>query len=147
MYKKLLVPVDGSGPSMAALREVIKITTAQSREILLIHVVDLLHWNDNFAEGSVGDTLQGSLRRNGRNLLNESKEAILQHGLQCQTALLESHGERAANLIISYATKWPADLIVMGTHGRKGLTRLVLGSDAADVVRASPSPVLLVRGR
>lgn len=147
MYTKLLVPIDGSDPSTAALREVSKIAAAEPRCILLIHVVDLLHWRDNFTEGSVGDSLLASLREQGQEILNVSKESILRHDLDCETALLESHGERAATLIIAHATKWAADLLIMGTHGRRGLTRLVLGSDAAEVVRASPTPVLLVRGR
>lgn len=145
MYTKLLVPVDGSGPSTAALHEVLKIMADRPRIIRLIHVVDLLHWNDNFSTGSVGDTFLSSLRETGQKHLNEGKDVIARHGFDCDTALLESHGERAAGIIISQATTWSADLIVMGTHGRRGLNRLVLGSDAAQVVRAAPTPVLLVR--
>jgi nucleotide-binding universal stress UspA family protein len=146
MYAKLLVPLDGSGPSRAALREVIKITAAQARKVRLIHVVDLLHWTDTFEKGSIGDTLLNTLREAGQKHLNDGKDVMSQHGFDCETALLESHGERAAGLIISQAVSWSAELIVMGTHGRKGLTRFVLGSDAAEVVRAAPTPVLLVRG-
>jgi len=49
-------------------------------------------------------------------------------------------------LILEQAKQWPADLIVMGTHGRRGLVRVAMGSDAEEVVRESPVPVLLVRG-
>jgi nucleotide-binding universal stress UspA family protein len=49
-------------------------------------------------------------------------------------------------LIVEKAKEWPADLIVMGTHGRRGLSRLVLGSDAEWVLRSTPVPVLMVRG-
>lgn len=145
MYKKLLVPVDGSGPSTAALNEVVKIAADRTRIIRLIHVVDLIHWSDNFSAGSLGDTFLASLRETGQKHLNEGKDVIARHGFDCDTALLESHSERAAGIIISQATTWSADLIVMGTHGRRGITRLVLGSDAALVVRAAPTPVLLVR--
>lgn len=60
--------------------------------------------------------------------------------------LLESIGGRAADLIVDQAKQWNADLIVMGTHGRRGLRRLALGSDAELVVRSASVPVLLVRG-
>jgi nucleotide-binding universal stress UspA family protein len=146
MYNKILVPVDGSGPSNAALREAIKITADKARIIRLVHVVDLLHWNGKFATGSIGDTFLASLRQAGMGYLNEGKNVFHEHGFNSESILLESHGEPAAQLIIAYANTWPADLIVMGTHGRRGLSRLVLGSDAAEVVRSSPTPVLLVRG-
>jgi nucleotide-binding universal stress UspA family protein len=145
MYKKLLVPIDGSGPSTAALNEVVKIMADRTRLIRLIHVVDLIHWSDNFSAGSLGDTFLASLRETGQRHLDEGKDVIAHHGFDCDIALLDSHGERAAGIIISHATLWSADLIVMGTHGRRGLTRLILGSDAAQVVHAAPTPVLLVR--
>ena len=59
--------------------------------------------------------------------------------------LLERVGGQAAVLVIEQALEWPAELIVMGTHGRKGLKRIVLGSDAEYVVRHATVPVLLVR--
>jgi nucleotide-binding universal stress UspA family protein len=147
MYDKILVPVDGSSPSNAALREVIKITADRARIVRLVHVVDLLHWNDKFATGSIGDTALASLREKGMGYLNEGENVFHEHGFHSESILLESHGERAAQLIISHAKTWPADLIVMGTHGRRGLSRLVLGSEAAEVVRSAPTPVLLVRGQ
>jgi nucleotide-binding universal stress UspA family protein len=51
-----------------------------------------------------------------------------------------------ADLILKEAKKWPADIIVMGTHGRRGVTHMLLGSDAEAVVRSSLVPVLLVHG-
>ncbi len=63
-----------------------------------------------------------------------------------QGYLLETMGMRAAELIVEQATQWPADLIVMGTHGRRGLRRVVLGSDAELVIRHTTVPVLLLRG-
>jgi nucleotide-binding universal stress UspA family protein len=59
--------------------------------------------------------------------------------------LLETLGHRVAELIIKQAKKWRADVIVLGTHGRRGLARVLMGSDAEIVVRESPVPVLLVR--
>lgn len=147
MYKRILVPVDGSGPSEAALREVLRITADRPRIICLIHVVDLLHWKDKFAPDSVGDAFLASLRESGKKFLNDGKHVFSERGFDSEGVLLESHGESAASLIISHAKAWSADLIVMGTHGRRGLSRLVLGSDAAEVVRSAPTPVLLVRGQ
>ena len=66
-------------------------------------------------------------------------------GVEAESVLLESIGGPAADPIAVQARQWPADLIVMGTHGRRGLARLALGSDAEEVVRIMPVPVLLVR--
>jgi nucleotide-binding universal stress UspA family protein len=56
-------------------------------------------------------------------------------------------GGRAADAIVEEAGKWKADVIVLGTHGRRGLRRALLGSDAEEVVRNASVPVLLVRDR
>jgi nucleotide-binding universal stress UspA family protein len=61
--------------------------------------------------------------------------------------MIESFGGRAADFIVQQANKWGADLIVLGTHGRRGVKRLVMGSDAEQVVRTTRVPVLLVRSK
>src|ERR1700685_3514197 len=66
-------------------------------------------------------------------------------GVKLKPVLVEKFGGLVADVIISQAKKQRADLIVLGTHGRRGVTRLVMGSDAEGVVRRSPVPVLLVR--
>jgi nucleotide-binding universal stress UspA family protein len=64
-----------------------------------------------------------------------------------KSVLVEKFIGPVAEIIVSQAKKQRADLIVIGTHGRRGVTRLVMGSDAEGVVRRSPVPVLLVRSR
>jgi nucleotide-binding universal stress UspA family protein len=59
--------------------------------------------------------------------------------------LIETLGGRTADEIVREAKQWPADLIVLGTHGRRGLKRLAMGSDAEMVLRLAPVPVLMVR--
>jgi nucleotide-binding universal stress UspA family protein len=61
--------------------------------------------------------------------------------------LVESIGGVAADLILEQAKDWHADMIVMGTHGRRGIFRLAMGSDAEQVVRGAGIPVLLVKGQ
>jgi nucleotide-binding universal stress UspA family protein len=146
MYRKILVPINDSEPARAALHEVVKMAADLPRLIRLFHVVDISHPNGNFPDGSVGDIVIKSRREGGQKLLAEGREVLSGHGVDCDAILVESQDQRAADTILAAATEWPADLIVMGTHGRKGLSRLVLGSNAAEVVRAAPVPVLLVRG-
>ena len=68
-------------------------------------------------------------------------------GLKASTVLAENTGGRVADALIAEAKRWHADLIVMGTHGRRGVKRALLGSDAELVIRYSPVPVLLVPGK
>ena len=67
-------------------------------------------------------------------------------GVKVDSVLLEEMGSQAGACIVEQAQKWPADLIVCGTHGRRGVRRLLLGSDAEYVVRHTRLPVLLLRG-
>ena len=72
---------------------------------------------------------------------------VKRNRLSCSTALLETMTGPAADLIVRQAKKWHADLIVIGTHGRRGVRRIVMGSDAEQIVRTSPVPVMLVRSK
>jgi nucleotide-binding universal stress UspA family protein len=86
-----------------------------------------------------------SLRVGGATILNSAASKARERGVKPETALLDRLGTSVAELILIQAKEWSADLIVMGTHGRRGLKRLALGSDAEMVVREANIPVLLVR--
>ncbi len=146
MYQKILVPVDGSSTSDRGLNEAIKLAKNQGGTVRLLHVVNAFILDYDYHSGAYcGDTFE-SLRSAGKALLTAAEALVRQHGLDPESVLLESIGGPASDLIIEQAKKWPADLIVMGTHGRRGLKRMAMGSDAESVVRESPVPVLLVHG-
>ncbi len=89
--------------------------------------------------------LQEAVRHTGECALAQAAEKVRQSGVTAEIALLEVTGERIASVIDGEARRWPADLFVIGTHGRSGLSRLLLGSVAEGVVRGASVPVLLVR--
>ena len=145
-YKRILVPIDGSPTSSRGLREAIGFAKAQKARLQLVHVVDV--HNAMLAGLASGDTvrdLAAALNERGRRLLEKAAARVRQSGLRCETVLLESLTGPAAEPIVRQARKWHADLIVIGTHGRRGLKRLVMGSDAEQMVRNAPVPVMLVR--
>jgi nucleotide-binding universal stress UspA family protein len=145
MYKQLLVPVDGSEPSMLGLAEAIKIAKSDGSRLHLVHVLDeLLPFGVELPARYIDDFV-AALRVQGKEVLRKAERVVFENALKCEGVLLETIGGRAADLIVEQAQKCQADLIVMGTHGRRGLRRLALGSDAELVVRSSPIPVLLVR--
>ena len=86
------------------------------------------------------------LGRNGGNeLLDNAQQITHAAGLEADTELLERNGEDLGSMMASAALRWKADLIVVGTHGRHGVARVLLGSGAEDIVRHAPVPVLVVR--
>jgi len=146
MYGKILVPVDGSGTSTRGLNEAIKIAKAQGSELRLVHIVNEFIFDYTYAPGLYAGNLIETLVKGGREVLDTAEKAVKREGVKAESVLIESVGGVAANLILAQAKQWQADLIVMGTHGRRGLARLTMGSDAEQVVRAATVPVMLVRG-
>lgn len=147
MYRRILVPVDGSKASALGLREAIRLAKDQHAKLRLIHVVDKMAIIGVTEAGMDPKPVLARLARGGRRLLDQARQSAKKLGVHADTALYEPLTKRVADAVLREAKKWRADLIVMGTHGRRGVPRLVLGSDAEQVVRLAEVPVLLVRGR
>lgn len=143
-YRRILVPVDGSPTAAAGMKEAIKLARESGGKLLLLHVVEEYA---AFAAPEVGVSLApilDSLRESGRRTLARIARSAERAGARPQTALVENFGGRVADTIVEQAKRLRADLIVMGTHGRRGVNRVLLGSDADLVVRYSRVPVLLI---
>ena len=143
MYQRILVPIDGSPTSNCGLNEAIKFAKGQGGTIRLLHVVNE-YVLDCATIGTYAGDLIDSLRETGQKIVAEAQAVVQNSGLQCDSVMLESLGGSASDLIIEQAKLWPADLIVMGTHGRRGLRRIAMGSDAESVVREASVPILLI---
>ena len=145
MYQRILVPVDGSHTSTLGLQEAIRIAIDQRARLKLISVIDGLIIAQNF-EGMINaKNMIDFLREASKKAIGNALALIKKHDLKAEASTFETVGDRVAEVIVREAKKWKADLIVMGTHGRRGFNRLVLGSDAEGVLRSSPVPVLMVR--
>jgi len=145
-YRKILVAVDGSGASNKGLREAIRLAQAQRAKLFVLHVVDEFQAfasMDGLVAAPVD--LVPMLRAGGERILAKARALAQKKKLPVKTILRERVGGPAAGPIVREASKLGADLIVLGTHGRRGVRRLVLGSDAEQVVRTASVPVLLVR--
>lgn len=145
MYKQILCPVDGSPSSNKGMIEAIQLAKDQHAKLQFLHIVDtyspLLEGFGGFSVGYVEDIL----RKHGKKVLKKAETAASKAGVIAESKLLETLGARVSKFILNQANEWPADLIVMGTHGLRGIERLVMGSDAETVVRNSTTPVLLVK--
>lgn len=147
MYRRILVPVDGSTTAARGLREAIRLAKDQRARIRLVHVVDETMILGTAELGVDIRPLLARIARTGRAVLDRARRSVEKSGIRVETAIYESARAGAADAILRDARRWGADIIVVGTHGRRGVRRLVLGSDAEQIVRLSPVPVLLVRSR
>jgi nucleotide-binding universal stress UspA family protein len=142
MYQKILCPVDGSKTSNQGLREACRLAAALDSKLLLLHVLD----NSVFLAypPEVGP-MTGYLSEGARKILDKAARAAARQGVEVETKLIEIRRGRVAGAIVDAAKKSRADVIVMGTHGRRGLGGLLLGSDAAAVVGTATVPVVLAK--
>jgi len=147
MYQRILVAVDGSPTSLRGLDEAIKVAKSGGGRLMLVHVVNELLMTGDVVPSVYYDSIVQSLRQSGIKVLEQTSTVVRRADVPCEPMLVETLGGRVADEIVKQARQWSADLIVMGTHGRRGLERLAMGSDAELVLRASTVPVLLVRDK
>ncbi len=146
MYQRILAPVDGSEVSRRGLDEAVRLAHDQGAQLRLLHVLDASLAMIDPSAFLAYDELMSAWRAAGERVLDEARRAASAVGVDTETVLRETTDRRIAPVVVAEAAQWNADLIVMGTHGRRGVNHLVLGSDAELVLRMSRVPVLLVRG-
>lgn len=148
MYKRILVAVDGSDTSQLALQEAVKLTRESDGQLRIVHVVDEVTF-DLYQEVVDPGEIQKAITKSGEAILSKAQTAVRAAGVKTETRLLkiEKLGRRVTDMIAQEADAWPADLIVIGTHGRRGFNHLLMGSVAEGVVRIATKPVLLIRGK
>ncbi|CAG9166588.1 universal stress protein [Cupriavidus respiraculi] len=146
MYRKILLAVDGSRSADLALTEAARIAKAMGAEVEVLFVADD---SDVFLGAPHFDPtkLRQGIVALGHRTLRAAGETLEAEGVRATTRLLEqpvAPGKFAAT-IVAEADRWGADLIAMGTHGRRGINRVVMGSVSEGVIRATTTPVLLTR--
>lgn len=144
MFKKILVPLDGSAASQASLRPAIELARLSRGSLTLVHVIEGFPMTAPPVDEASWQLIIDALRNRGQAVLDEAVAAARASGVDVSTSLIEFPNLRVADAIVDLAREAGCDLIVIGTHGRRGVTRWVLGSDAERVLRGSPCPVLLV---
>ncbi|AOY92454.1 universal stress protein UspA [Cupriavidus sp. USMAA2-4] len=146
-YQKIMVAVDGSTTAERALDEAIRVARLSGAQVLAIYVVD--NGQVLFDAGYYDPTqLRNAFVESGKRALEDAAQRLKAAAVAYETRLVDEPavvGDVAGSLN-GAAEAWGADLIVLGTHGRRGVRRLVLGSVAEEVIRESTLPVLLVRG-
>ena len=146
MYQRILVPIDGSPTADRGLTEAIAVARLTGGSLRLLHVLDELVFVTGFETGATYlNTVLPQLRQQSEQLLAKARQDAAAAGVGVEALGVECFARRPSDVIVEQAAAWPADLIVIGTHGRRGAARLMLGSDAEQVLRMAPMPVLLIR--
>jgi len=146
MYSRILVAIDGSDTSRHALKHAIELARRLSSALRIVHVVDM-DWLPLGPELAI-DTgaLRAARRDAGERILAAAREAAQHATLEADAAMIETGTpiQHVAESLVEEAGRWQADLLVLGTHGRRGFRRLLLGSVAEGVTKHSAIPVLLI---
>ncbi|MDO4592558.1 MAG: universal stress protein [Comamonadaceae bacterium] len=144
MFKHILVPVDGSATSLAAVAKAAELAKAFGSEVTAVYVLDPYPFTGVGADFAYGQAQYLSAATAEANkALEEVNQAMANSGVVVKTLVGEGHAVHEG--IVRVGENVGADLIVMGSHGRRGLEKLVLGSVAQRVLQAAHVPVLVVR--
>lgn len=141
LYDRILVPTDGSAASRPAIDHAVDLAAVHDATIHAVFVVNLSSLSGVPTEGS-WEGVSTALEREGEEALDLVGKAAADREVPVERVRLEG---RPSQQIVTYAREVDCDLVVMGTHGRGGLNRLLLGSVAERVVRSSTVPVLTVQ--
>ncbi|MCL9684958.1 universal stress protein [Legionella maioricensis] len=147
MYKHILVAVDESDTAKQALREAINLSQDHKAKLRLVHVVNEFY-SGYLVAGVDYEQIELAFKQGAQKLLDEMEAMVRKEHMECDSQLIEiKTQERISEKIVEAAKDWPADLLVVGTHGRRGFQHFILGSVAEGVIRRASIPVLLVRGK
>ena len=148
MSKRILVAIDNSSTAQRALDEAISLARVQGASLCIATAVD----EGPLDQHGMGlgsyidiDLVKKEMRATGNALLDQAQAKAAAAGCTAERLLIESAQRRVAEMIADAATQWSADLIVVGTHGRRGFERLLVGSVAENLVRIATCSLLLVR--
>lgn len=147
MYHKIMVPVDESAAAKRALQEAIMLAKLCNSVIRVVNVID----QAQFSWGGVGilpsEEVRKAIQAASEQGVREAQAILDQSGIQYEIEVIESIGDKIADLLIREATEHEVDLLVMGTHGFSGFMHVLMGSVAEGVLRQSDIPVMLLRVR
>ena len=146
MYQRILVPVDGSATARRGLQEAMALAGLTGGQLRLLHVVDELSAAMSMSgQGVVSADMFQLLREGGEQVLAEALVLAQSRKLPADSVLIEGFTGRLSDHVLAQAQQWGAEIIVLGSHGRRGVGRMVMGSDAEQIIRTAQVPVLVVR--
>jgi nucleotide-binding universal stress UspA family protein len=146
MYRRILAPIDQSATAQHGLDAAFSMAKAYGASLVFLHVVEFQPFTLDPAGAVVIAEVMDDLRNAGQELLQAAHDRAKAAGIASEVHQLEAPTARVGDVIVEQAREHQCNLIVMGSHGRRGMDRVLLGSDAERVVRLATVAVLIVRG-
>ncbi|MFC6280962.1 MULTISPECIES: universal stress protein [Polaromonas] len=147
MFKRILIPVDGSQTSTKALVAGLQMARETGASVRLLHAVNEMAYLGGIDPyGYYPADLVGMMREGGAKILADAMAVSQSAGVAASQVLCDDPGKRLGEAVAEAAKLWNADLVVVGSHGRRGIGRVLLGSGAEQILRLAPVPVLVIRG-
>lgn len=141
MFHRIVVPVDGSGPSQAAVALALRLATEEGASVIFAHAIEVTKIIAMTTQSPMGPTYALEAARSAaKEILDEAQARARGSSIQVSAETVEGD---CVNALLNLATQRGADLIVVGSHGRGGLSRALLGSVAEGMLRRSVVPVLV----
>lgn len=141
MYENILLPTDGSEGTRRAVEHAVNLANNYDATVHVVYVVNTSAYSTLPADAN-WESIMEALEEEGQEATEDVEELASDEGVKVITEVLEGVPHRE---ILDYAERNNIDLIIMGTHGKTGINRLLLGSVTEKVVRSSETPVLTVR--
>jgi len=148
MYAKIMVAIDGGSVAMRALDEAIRMAQRQGADLILVHVIEYPHiYVPDLGYDPAAIT--EALLNDGKRILAKAESLVKAGRIGYRSLLINERNsfDSIAGQLQKLADEHDADLVVLGTHGRGGYKRLLLGSVAEEFLRSSRRPVLLIPGK
>ena len=149
MYKRIMVAVDESFMTSQVMETAIELAKATGAQVAICHAIDetILAQREvaMMLPNSVGKT-EARMRLGAEGFLDKLLQTVRSAGVEAEIKLVESEQKHVSDMLIDAAGEWQADLLVVGTHGRRGIERFFVGSVAERLVRKGQTSLLLVRG-
>lgn len=141
-FHRILVPVDGSESANRALVTALQFARDVGGRVCVLHDIGELQYLSPYGDPRA---LADVVRANGERVLKDALAICESAGVPADSRLVDDPGQRLGEAVADAAVVWKADLIVLGSHGRRGLQRLLLGSGAEQILRLAPVPTLVMR--
>ncbi|MES2401125.1 MAG: universal stress protein [Pseudomonadota bacterium] len=146
MFKRILIAIDGSKTSTKALTAGLQLARDVNATVRLVHVINEMAYLGGIDPyGTYSGDVVGMMREGGSRVLTDGMAIAESAGVTATQVLSDEPGKRLGEVISEAAQNWNADLIVVGSHGRRGLGRVLLGSGAEQILRSASVPVLVFR--
>lgn len=148
LYKRILVAVDGSEISKSALLEAITLAKPLKATLGITYVID--EFPLVYSPGAGLVEIGPSLKEHGKQVLDEAQKICEKNKVSSEILLAKISpvgSQKISEKLVEAAQSWQANLVVIGTHGRRGFNRIFLGSVAEETIRISTVPILLIRGK